>query len=104
MGYLRALLMKAFGRLVPVRSDTLRSQFNLLEAFVHYLAKAEISYLDFSIMEYYVLRLQIKMYYFLLAIIQILQSAEDLRDYQLGFFLWYLSILLQIKVQIWPRA
>ena len=71
-------------------------------AFVYDLAEAKIRYFDFTVVEYYVLRLQIVMYDLLLALVEVFEAAEDLRNYQLGFFLRYLPILLQVEVEIRP--
>ena len=55
-------------------------------------------------MEDDVLGLQIEMNDSLGALVEILEAAEDLRHDQLGFLLRYLPILLEVEVQVWPRA
>ena len=51
-----------------------------------------------------VLRLQIEVDDFLLALIEVLESAQNLRNNELGLLLWDHLVLLKIDVQIWPRA
>ena len=71
---LRAVLLETLGRLVPISAYALRSQLDLLVAFVYYLAQPEVCYLYFAVVEYYVLRLQIVMNYLLFAVVQVLQA------------------------------
>lgn len=60
-GDLRIILLEAFRGLIPICSDALRCQFNLILALIKCLAQAEVSNFDLSIVENNILRLQIIM-------------------------------------------
>lgn len=53
--YLGVVLVETFRSLVPVSTNTLGCKFNFILALVKCFAKAKISYLDFTIVEYYIL-------------------------------------------------
>lgn len=86
--------------LVPIGADALRSKFNSLLVLVHGLAEAKVSDLDLAIVKKDVLGFQIVMDDLLFRFIQVLQSAQDLRYYQLGLLLRYLFVLLQVEVEV----
>ena len=71
-------LVEAFWGLVPVGSHTLTRQFDFVLIFFDDLTQAEICDFDFSIVEYYVLWLEIIMDNFLLLVVQVLQAGQDL--------------------------
>jgi hypothetical protein len=75
MSYVGLVLLEALGCLIPVGSNSLRSQLDLLRSFVYYLAQAKVCYLHLPVMEYDVLRLEIIMYNFLFALVQVLQAT-----------------------------
>ena len=75
MRYLGRVLLEAFRSLIPVRSNSLRSQLNLLIALVNNFAETEVSYLDFTVVEYYILRLEVVVNDLLFAIIQVLEPT-----------------------------
>ena len=104
MGDLRAVVVEAFRCLIPVSTNALRGQFDLLAPLVNCLAKSEVSDLDLAEMEDDILWLQVIVNDFLLLLIQIFQSAQNLRNYEFCFFFGYLPVLLQIKVKIRARA
>ena len=60
--------------------------------------QTKIGYFDLSIMKDNVLRLQIEVDDFLLALIEVLESAQNLRNYELGLLLWDHFVLLKIDV------
>jgi len=101
---LRAVLVEALWRLVPVSAHALGGQLYLLCAFVYDLAKAEVGDLDLSIMEDDILWLQVEVNDLLLALVEILEAAEDLGNYQLCFLFRNLLVLFQIEIQIRPRT
>jgi hypothetical protein len=53
-------------------------------------------------MKEYILRFEVIVNDFLFLIIQILQTAQYLRDNQLGFLFWHLLMLFEIEVEIGP--
>lgn len=53
-------------------------------------------------MKEYILRLEVIVNDFLFLIIQVLQTAQYLRDNQLGFLFWYLLMLFEIEIEIGP--
>jgi hypothetical protein len=53
-------------------------------------------------MKEYILRLEVIVNNFLFLIIQVLQTAQYLRDNELGFLFWHLLMLFEIKVEIGP--
>ena len=71
---------EAFGGLIPVSAHSLRRQLYLLLILAHELAQTKVGYLDFSLVEDYVLRFQIVVDYLLFLIAQVLQSGQYLRD------------------------
>ena len=75
MGYVGAVLLEALGCLIPIGSNSLRSQLDLLMSLVYYLAQAKIRYLNLPVMEYDILRLEVIMYNFLFTLVQVLQTA-----------------------------
>ena len=93
---------KALGCLIPIGSDPLRCQLNPLGVFIHYFTQAEVRYFHFTIMKEYILRLEVIVNNFLFLIIQVLQTAQYLRDNELGFLFWHLLMLFEIKVEIRP--
>lgn len=75
---MRGVLLKALWCLIPVCSNALRCELNLLVALVYDLAEAKICNLDLPTVEYYILWLQVKMNDLLFALIQVLQPTEYL--------------------------
>lgn len=100
LSYLGTVLIEALRCLIPVSSYSLRRQFNLFMTFINDLTEAKICDFNLTKVENDVLWLQIVVNNFLFRLIQILKTAQNLRDYQLGFLLGYLSILLKVKVKI----
>ena len=96
--------MEAFWCLVPVSSDALRSQLDLLVSLVYYLAKTKVSNLYLSVMEDNILWLKVVVNNFLFAFVQILKSTQDLRYYELNLLLSNLAVLFKVEIQIWSRA
>lgn len=82
----------------------MRSEFYFLVVFIHDLAEAEVRNLDLAIVKENVLRLQIIVDDLLLRLIQVLQTAEYLRDDQLGLLLRDLLVLLEVKVEVGSGA
>ena len=72
VGYVGGVLIEAFWCLIPVGTDSLRSQLDLLMPFIYYLAQAEIRYLHLAIIKYDILRLEVVMYNFLFTLVQVL--------------------------------
>lgn len=97
-------LVKAFRCLVPVSTDALACQFNFLLVFANDFAEAEVSDLDFTIVEDYVLGFEVVVDDFLFLVVQVLQSAQDLADDQLRFFFLDLLVFFQVIVQVWATA
>ena len=64
--------METFRCLVPICSNPLRSQLYFLQTFINYFTKTKIGDLDFTVVKYYVLRLEIEMDYFLFALVFLL--------------------------------
>ena len=93
MRYLWRVLLEALGGLVPVCTDSLRCQFNFLVTLVYYLAQPEICDLDFAIVKNDVLRLQVIVNDFLLAIVKILESTQNLAYDKFSFLLVNLPVL-----------
>jgi hypothetical protein len=91
---------EAFGCLIPIGPNPLRSQLYPFAVFFHNFTQTEVRYFHFAIMKEYILRLEVIVNNFLLLIVQVLQTAQYLRDNQLGFLFWYLLMLLKIKVEI----
>jgi len=75
MCYLRTVLLEAFWRLVPVSTDALRCELNLLMPFVDYLAETKVSYLNLSVVKDNVLWLEIIMNNLLFALVQVLKPT-----------------------------
>jgi len=98
------LQVETFWGLVPVCANALTCKLYFILSLVKSFAQAKVCNLNFPIMENYILGLQVVVDYSLFLIVQILYPREDLRDYKLGFLLLDLFVLLQIVVQIWPRA
>ena len=95
LGDLRVFaLVEALGRLVPVGSDSLTRQLNLVLVLLDDLAEAKVRDFHLSVVEYYVLRLQVVVDDLLLLVCQVLEPREDLRDDKLGLFLDDLFVLL----------
>lgn len=69
MRYVRTVLLEALWSLIPICSDSLWGELYLLIAFINYLAKAEVSYLHFTVVEDDVLWFEVVMNDFLFAII-----------------------------------
>lgn len=90
--------METLWGLVPISADSLRCELDLLRSLVHDLAEAEVGDLDLAVVEDDVLWFEVKVDYLLLALVQVLQATQNLGNNQLGFFLWYLFILLEIEV------
>ena len=97
-------MLEAFWCLVPVSSDALRSQLDLLVTFIYYLAQAKVSNLNLSIMEDNVLWLKVVVNNFLFAFVQILKPTQDLRNDELDLLLCNLAVLFEVEIQIWSRA
>ena len=97
-------LIEALRGLVPVGAYPLGGELYFFFVFLHFLAQAEIGDFDLPIVEKNVLRLQIVMNYFLLLVIQVLQTAQDLTNYQLSLLLRNYLVLLQVKVQVRTRT
>ena len=97
-------LIEAFRRLVPVRSDALAGQLDLVLVLLDDLAQAEVCDLNLAIVEDDILRLEVVVDNLLLLIVQVLEPREDLRNDQLGLLLIDLLILLQVVVEVRPAA
>jgi hypothetical protein len=104
MRYLGAVLLETLGSLIPVGAHSLGCELDLLMPLVYYLAQAKVRDLHLSIVENDILRLQVVMDDLLLALIQIFEPTQDLGNNQLSLLLGDLSILLEVEVEIWPRA
>ena len=104
MSDLWTVLLEALRSLVPVGADALRGQLDLLMTLVDDLAQAEVSDFHLSVVEDDVLRLKVVVNDLLFALVQVLQPTQYLRNYKLGLLLGDLPILLQVEVEIWPRA
>jgi hypothetical protein len=99
---LRRVLLEALRCLIPVSSHSLRGQFYLFMALIDNFAQTKIGDFDFSIMKDYVLRLQIEVDDFLLALIEVLEPTQDLRNDKFRLLLRNHFVLLEIDVKIWP--
>ena len=91
-------LVEAFGRLVPVRTNSLASQLYLILILLNDLTQAEVCDFDLSIVEDNVLGLQVVVDNFLLLIGQVLEPGQNLRDNQFRLFLLDLLVLFQVVV------
>ena len=81
MSDLRILrLIEALGCLVPVGANALACQFDFVLVLLDDLAQAKVSDFHLAIVEDNVLRFEVIVDYFLLLVIQILQSAQYLRN------------------------
>lgn len=79
MGDLRVFtLIEALGRLVPVRSDSLTCQLNFVLILPDDLAEAKVGDFHLTVVEYYVLGLQVVVDNLLLLVCQVLETGEDL--------------------------
>jgi len=101
MGYLWRVLLETFWCLVPVSTDTLRSQLDLLMSLIYYFAQTKVSNLNLSVMEDNILWLKVVVNNFLFALVQILKPTQDLRNYKLDLLLRNLAVLFEIEIQIW---
>ena len=84
---------ETFWGLIPICSNSLGSELDLVLVLIQCLAQTKISDFDFSIMEYNVLGLEIVVYDFLLLVVEVFHTRQNLGDYKLGFFLNDLLIL-----------
>ena len=101
MGYLWRVLLETFWCLVPVSTDTLGSQLDLLMSFIYYFAQTKVGNLNLSVMEDNILWLKVVVNNFLFALVQILKPTQDLRNYKLDLLLRNLAVLFEIEIQIW---
>lgn len=97
-------MVEAFGCLVPVGADALARKFNFFLVFANDFAEAEVSDLDLTVVEDYVLRFEVVVDDFLFLVVQVLQPTQNLADDQLCFFLLYLLVFLQVVIQVWATA
>ena len=97
-------MLETFWCLVPVSSDALRSQLDLLVSLVYYLAQTKVSNLNLSVMEDNILWLKVVVNNFLFALVQILEPTQNLRNNELDLLLWNLAVLFEVEIQIWSRA
>ena len=86
--------------MVPVSAHSLTCQLYLVLVLLNDLAQAEVCDFYFTIVEDYILRLQIVVNNLLLLVIEVLEAGQNLRNNQLCLFLLYLLVLLQIVVQV----
>jgi hypothetical protein len=93
--------LEALRGLVPIGAHALRGQLYFVMAFINDLAETEVGNLHLPIVENNVLRLKIIMNDFLFALVQVLQTTQNLRNYELGLLLRDLLVLLKVEVEVW---
>lgn len=71
-------LVETLGSLVPVRAYALTRQFNLILILLDDFTQAEVGDFHLTVVEDNVLRLQVVMDDFLLLIVQVFETGEDL--------------------------
>ena len=105
LGYLWIFrLVKTFRGLIPVSAYPLGCQLYLFLVFTDDFAKSKVCDFDFTIVEEYILWLQIVVNDFLFGVCQILESTQNLGDDELSFFLLDVLCLFQIVVEVWTTT
>ena len=97
-------MVKTFRGLIPVSAYPLGCQLYLFLVFTDDFAKSEVCDFDLTVVEEYILWLQIVVNDFLLGVSQVLESAQNLGDDQLSLFLLDLLRLFQIVVEVWTTT
>lgn len=90
--------------LVPISSNSLRSQLDLVFVLINLFTQAEIAELNLSIVEENILRFEVEMDHFCLLCIEVSQSVQNLKNNEAGFLFWDLAVASQVFSKIRSRT